>query len=118
MPGKKYQTVDEYMQDFDGETRKRLEQLRTIALKEIPNAVERISYNIPAYFIGKTMVIYFAGYASHASLYPLHLISEKDKNLFSAYASGKATLKLPHAQPLPVETVTKFIRLRAADVAQ
>ncbi len=110
--GKKFSSVDEYMGTFSGETRARLEVLRAKILEIIPNATERISYNIPGYFVDGTMIVYFSGYANHVSLYPLHLIDPKDAGKFSAYASGKATLKLPHSKPLPVGLIETFVRLR------
>lgn len=112
MPQKKYTDVETYIADFSGESRVRIYQLRSIILSLIPNATERISYNIPAYFVGKTMVVYFAGYENHVSLYPLHLISAEKQSLFKAYASGKATFKIPHKQPFPVELVEQFVKLR------
>ncbi len=116
MPQKKYPDVETYLADFTGETRARIDQLRSIILSIVPNATEKISYNIPAYFISKTMVVYFAGYENHVSLYPLHLIAAEQQSLFSAYASGKATFKIPHNQPFPVELIEQFVKLRVESI--
>jgi uncharacterized protein YdhG (YjbR/CyaY superfamily) len=113
---KKYPTVDSYMSDFSGETRERIGTIRKLIHELEPEIVERISYNIPAFFIGKTMVVYFAGYAHHVSLYPLHLIDKEQQSLFKKYASGKATLKLPNSEPLPIELIEKFISQRLESV--
>ncbi len=116
--GKKYTSVEEYLDSFTGETRERLDVLRAKVFEIMPNATERISYNIPAYFVDGTMVVYFSGYAHHVSFYPLHLIDPKNAGKFSAYASGKATLKLPNAEPLPMKLIEEFIKLRLESVRQ
>lgn len=116
MPQKKYPDVETYLTDFHGETRKRIDTIRAIILNLMPDATERISYNIPAYFLGPDMVVYFAGYENHVSLYPLHLIDSKDQTLFAQFASGKATLKLPNKDPLPTELIEQFVGLRINNV--
>lgn len=44
----KFKTVDEFIFSFEGPTRERLEELRALIQQTIPDATERISYNIPA----------------------------------------------------------------------
>ncbi len=109
---KKYLTVDSYVSDFSGETRERIDTIRKLIHELEPEIIEKISYNIPAFFIGKTMVVYFAGYVNHVSLYPLHLIEKEQQSLFKKYSSGKATFKLPNSEALPIELIEKFITLR------
>ncbi len=109
---KKFTTVDEYMAAFDGETKQRLDQLRGLILQFIPDVTERISYNIPAYFMGKKLVVYFSGYEHHVSLYPGRAGSKEHKALAAEYGSGKSTLKFPHTKPLPLQLIKEFIELR------
>lgn len=113
MAGKKYESVDQYLEDFQGETRTRLDQLRSLIKKIAPEATERISYNIPAGFIGKTMVVYYSGYANHVSLYPGRIASEALDPELQPYFSGKSTLKFPNDQPLPIKAIENYINTRA-----
>lgn len=113
----KFLTVDEFIDTFSGETRKRLELLRTTIKRIMPEAVEKISYNIPAYFLNGKMVLYFAGYEHHVSLYPGQTLNEAHNKLAAKYASGKSTLKFPNAEPLPMELIESFIRLRIEESA-
>jgi uncharacterized protein YdhG (YjbR/CyaY superfamily) len=48
-------------------------------------------------------LIYFAGYKSHIGLYPVHVDGTEFGAEISRYASGKATLKFPLDQPLPLD---------------
>lgn len=54
--------VEEYLQ-FEGVCRDRLAQIRQIILETAPDAVESISYGMPAYKTHGKPLVYFAGYA-------------------------------------------------------
>lgn len=114
---KKYQSVAEYMNDFSGITRERLEQMRTTILQIIPDATERISYNIPAFFLKGKLIVYIAGFANHTSLYPGRTLSDEYIKLSKEFASGKSTLKFPNDKDLPIELVEKFVKVRVKEVS-
>jgi uncharacterized protein YdhG (YjbR/CyaY superfamily) len=42
--GKKYTTVDEYVADFSGVTRQRVDEIRAKIFELIPSVTEKISY--------------------------------------------------------------------------
>ncbi len=44
--------------------------MRSIVRKALPEAEEVISYKIPAYKLHNEVVLYFAGWKRHYSLYP------------------------------------------------
>ena len=105
----KFETVDEYIYSFEGATRERLEDLRTLIKQALPEAEERISYNIPAYFAGKAHVIYFAGYTDFVSIYPVY---ERDNPDVVPYLSGKASARFLNEQPLPQGIITETIKTK------
>lgn len=108
----KFATPEEYFAYFSGETLDRLQALRSVIYKVEPNLTERISYNIPAYFKGKEMVCYIAGYDHHVSLYPGRIPGAEFESKFGAYLSGRSTLKFPHSEPLPLDLIEEFVRVR------
>ena len=112
----KFATPKEYFDSMSGETLKRLCELRSIIYELVPDAEERISYNMPAYFKDKKMVCYIAGYAHHVSMYPGKIPGAEYEKRFGAYMSGKSTLKFPHAKPLPLELAHEFVTLRLAEI--
>lgn len=113
-PSKKYSSVEEYFGDFSGETRTRLDMIREIIKELAPEATERISYNIPAFFIGKNRLVYYAGYSKHVSIYPIQSAEQSD--IIKGYISGKATAKFPHSKELPVEIIRLFVLSRYKDI--
>jgi uncharacterized protein YdhG (YjbR/CyaY superfamily) len=105
-------TVDSYIGRFEGITRERLEQLRAIVKPLLPDAEEKISYQIPAYY-KKGYIVYFAGYDGFVSMYPVHTVATEIGDELAPYISGKATVRFPHSKPLPDELIKKIVLMLA-----
>lgn len=111
-----FTSVDEYLNSFTGIARERLQEMRHVVRQQLPNAQERISYNIPAYFMHNTLVIYFAGYKNHIGMYPGRTNSAAYNTLAAKYAHGKSTAQFPHTEPLPTKLIGKFIYTRLKEL--
>jgi uncharacterized protein YdhG (YjbR/CyaY superfamily) len=109
---RKYTSVEDYFQDFSGETAQRLQTIQNIVRTLAPESSERMSYNIPASFIGNKIVVYYSGYEHHVSLYPGKVSSETIDPRLAQYFSGKSTLKFPNDKPLPIDAITDYISER------
>ena len=59
--------VSKYIHHFPEEVKEILNKIRNIILDEVPNAEERISYAMPAFFLNKKPLVYFAGYKNPVS---------------------------------------------------
>ena len=64
-------TVDDYIARYPDDVQERLGQVRSLMRSVAPDAVESISYGMPAYKLHGKPLIYFAGYAKHIGVYPL-----------------------------------------------
>lgn len=107
-----FKTVDEYIKSFDGITKERLEEMRALVKEQIPKVEERISYDMPGFFLDKKLIVYFAGYKNHIGLYPGRTNSAAYNELAAKYASGKSTARFPHSEPLPTDIIKRFIKVR------
>jgi uncharacterized protein YdhG (YjbR/CyaY superfamily) len=65
-----FQSVGEYIASQPEAVRAVLRRVRGTIRKAVPKAEEVISYQIPAYKLQGTPVLYFAGWKEHYSLYP------------------------------------------------
>jgi uncharacterized protein YdhG (YjbR/CyaY superfamily) len=65
-----FKSVDEYISSQPEPVQSVLERVRSTIRKAVPGAVEVISYQIPAYKLQESAVLYFAGWRNHYSLYP------------------------------------------------
>lgn len=112
----KFTNVEDYIASFDGITLERLQQMRALVNQELPGADERISYNIPSYFVDGKQIIYFAGFKNHIGMYPGRTNSEAYNKLAEEYAHGKSTTQFSHSEPLPTSVIKKFIKTRLKEV--
>ena len=65
-----FHSVDEYIAQQPAERQPVLQRVRRTIRKALPQAEEGISYQIPAYKLDGSPVLYFAGWKEHVSLYP------------------------------------------------
>jgi uncharacterized protein YdhG (YjbR/CyaY superfamily) len=85
-----FKTVDEYIDSFPADIRKKLDVIRKTIKKTAPDAGESISYNMPAYKQNGPLV-YFAVFKSHIGLYP-------------------GTIKLPLDEPIEVKVISDLVK--------
>ena len=105
-------TVDGYIDQFEGEVKTRLQQLRDAVRAEAPDAAESMAYGMPAYKLNGKPLVYFAGYAHHVGFYATPNGHEAFKDEFSAYKQGKGSVQFPNDQPLPLALVRRVVRYR------
>ena len=105
-------TVESYLDHYSGDTRARLETLRTVITSIFPEAIEDISYQMPAYRLkpGKRPFIFFGASKNHIGIYALHeaLTPELQKELAS-HITGRGTLQFQNTEPLPLKLIEKLL---------
>src|SRR2546430_1992654 len=80
------------------------------------DATETISYGIPA-FRHKEVLIWFAAFADHCSLFPTGAMIEKFKDELKGYTISKGTIQFPLNKPLAESLVKRMIKARVAYIA-
>jgi len=107
-------TVEDYFSRLDGPTRRRLAQMRAAIRAAAPKeATETISYRIPC-FKYKGMLVWYAAFAKHCSLFPRAEVIEQFKNELKGYSTSKGTIHFPHDKPLPIALIKKIVKARVA----
>lgn len=107
----KPQTIDEYIAGFPPEVQPILQQVRATIRAAAPQAEERISYQMPAFFQDGVLA-YFGGFKKHIGFYPP---VEGDAALLRAaapYAGEKGNLRFPLDQPIPHELIRRIVEAR------
>jgi len=108
-----YQTIDEYHQAFSGETLKRMQTIRKIINKAVPDAEESISYQIPC-FKYHGYLIYYCAFPKHISL--SHPYSDAFWEHFKAdlagYKTSKSVIQIPTDNPLPEALIKRIVTFR------
>ena len=101
------------------EARGVLERVRAIIRKAVPGADEVISYQMPAYKLHGSIVIYFAAWKHHVALYPADAqVFKVFKKDLAPYEVSKGTIRFPLSQPVPVKLIEAIAKFRAREVAE
>ncbi len=118
--GPKATSISNYIAKFPRPAQRVLTRVRTVIHKALPGAEEAISYGIPAFKLRGRIVIYFAGWREHYSIYPFNKRLEAAlKDQVAAYElSGRGTIRFPLDEPVPVKLLTAIAKLRAREVVE
>ncbi len=110
-------SIDHYLADLPVEVRVALEKLRYTILSTAPGAVELISYGMPAFKLDGYMLVGFAAFKKHCSLFPWngHTV-EQFKEELKNYTTSKGTIQFTLEKPLPVALVKKIVKTRIQDI--
>ena len=110
-------TVAQYLAAQPAATRALLAKVRAAIRAAVPTATESIAYQMPAYRLEGEVLIYFAGWREHYSLYPAYpsTVAPFAKQL-AAYEVTKGTIKFPLTEPVPTALVAGIARQRAKEV--
>jgi uncharacterized protein YdhG (YjbR/CyaY superfamily) len=109
-------SVDDYLAGVPEPARGTLNKIRaTIRSAAPPDATEVISYGIPA-FKHKGVLIWFAAFSNHCSLFPTAAVIEKFKSELKGFTISKGTIQFPTDKPLPAALVRKMVKARVAQI--
>jgi uncharacterized protein YdhG (YjbR/CyaY superfamily) len=109
-------SIDEYVARVPEPARTRLNEIRAVIRSVVPpDAFETISYRIPA-FKYKVVLVWFAAFTDHCSLFPTAAVIEEFKNELKGYTTSKGTIRFPVDKPLPVALIKKMVKARVAGV--
>jgi uncharacterized protein YdhG (YjbR/CyaY superfamily) len=109
-----FQSIDEYIVACPPESQAYLRQIRKLIRSLVPDAKERISYQIAAFERNGKNIIHFAGWKKHVSLYPVPAGSEAFERQIAKYVDGKGTVKFPLDEPLPIKLIERIIKSHLA----
>jgi uncharacterized protein YdhG (YjbR/CyaY superfamily) len=115
----KSRAVDDYIAAFPAPVRRVLERVRATIRTTVPDAVEAISYKIPAYKLQGKPLMYFAGWERHYALYPggSRAVAAAFKEELARYEMSKGTIRFPLDEPVPVKLIERIAAFRASEVS-
>jgi uncharacterized protein YdhG (YjbR/CyaY superfamily) len=106
--------IDEYFAGVPEPARSTLNKMRAAIRSAVPpEAAETISYRIPA-FKHKGVLVWFAAFSDHCSLFPTAAVIEAFKNELKGFSTSKGTIHFPTDKPLPTALIKKMVKARVA----
>jgi uncharacterized protein YdhG (YjbR/CyaY superfamily) len=113
-PKVRFSSIDEYISTFPEEVQVSLNELRRTIQTAAPGAQEKISYNMPTFWLNGNLV-HFAAYKHHIGFYPAPRGIEAFKEALSVYKGAKGSVQFPIGQPLPLELIAEIVRFRVSE---
>ena len=112
----KFNSVEQYLNVLPSDQRARVEELRSYLQKLLPeDAIEVISYNMPAFKL-KKVIVYFAAHKEHIGFYPTAKPIEVFKDELADYKFSKGAIQFPYNRPMPEELIKKIVDFRLKDL--
>lgn len=107
-------TIDDYLSICPEAIRYRLIELRNTIKKVAPDAEEKISYQMPAFFQNGP-IVYFSAQKSHIGFYPTPSGVEAFKEELSEFITSKGSVRFPYEKPLPLKLISEIVRFRVIE---
>ena len=107
-------SLEEYAAGVPEPAKRKLREMRAAIRMAVPReAVEVISYGIPA-FKHEKMLVWYAAFAKHVSLFPTAAVIRAFQKELKGYSVSKGTIQFPLDRRLPVRLVKNIVKARVA----
>lgn len=108
------ETIDQYIASFP-ERCSVLQEVRQVIKTVLPNAEERIRYQIPTYFQTEN-IVHFACAKEHLGFYPTPSAILAFEKELQPYKTSKGTVRFSFTEPIPYELIARMTAWRLQEV--
>lgn len=108
--------IDRYVAGLPPDQQVVLQDLRQTVATVAPDAVEALSYGMPAFRYHDHMLVWYMGAKAHCSLFPTAAVIEAHRADLAGYALSKGTIQFTPEHPLPADLVASVVRDRMARI--
>ena len=108
------QNIDEYISIFPEIIRERLQLIRETIQECAPEAEERISYQMPAFF-QHGVLVYFAAHQNHIGFYPASIGISAFQEELTNWKTSKGTVQFPHDKAIPIDLIRRITEFRLSE---
>ena len=106
--------IDEYIAGFPKDIQAILQKIRQTVKKAAPDATEKISYQMPTFYLNGNLV-HFAAFKNHIGFYPTPSGTAKFKKEISGYQAAKGSIQFPLDQPIPYDLIRQIVEFRVKE---
>jgi len=117
MTKKGFNSIDEYIAACPEQSQGYVQKIRETIHDVVPEAREKISYQIACFEWNGKNLVHFAGWKSHVSMYPIPSGTKAFTKAISKFADGKGTIKFPLDKPLPLKLIREIVKYRMKDTS-
>jgi uncharacterized protein YdhG (YjbR/CyaY superfamily) len=111
--------IDEMLSSYPADNRAALQALRETIAAAAPDAVEGISYGLPAFrYRGRPLVSYSSA-KGHCAFFPMSpAVLDRHRDELAGFDLAKGTVRFSPDRPIPVEIVSEIVRERLVEIEE
>ena len=113
----KVETIEAYISLQPEDIQGVLQEMQQVIREEAPEATEKISYQMPTFYL-KGNLVHFAAQKHHIGFYPTPSAIEAFKEELSAYKTSKGAVQFPIDKPIPYDLVRRMVRYRVGEATR
>lgn len=106
--------IDEYIDRFPPDVQDILRRIRAVIHAAAPEASEKISYQMPTFYLNGNLV-HFAAFKMHIGFYPTPQAVEAFNDELAGYKGAKGSVQFPLDQPMPYDLIRRMVEFRVAE---
>lgn len=107
-------SIDEYIAQFPAEIQQKLQEIRAVIHAAAPEATEKISYQMPTFYLRGNLV-HFAAFKQHIGFYPVPSGIAAFEEELAPYKRSKGAVQFPLDQPIPTELIGRIVKFRVEE---
>ncbi len=107
-------TIDQYILNFPLDVQKKLTKLRFAIIDNAPDVEEKISYQMPTFYLNGNLV-HFAAYKNHIGFYPTPSAIEFFCEELKEYKTSKGAIQFSINEPLPYDLIKRIVEFRVKE---
>lgn len=104
-------SIDEYIAVQPEDVRPLLQNIRETIRAAAPEAIEKISWQMPTFWQGEN-IIHFAAFKKHIGIYPGGEATTVFAERLTGYKTSKGAIQLPLGRPIDDQLITDIVRWR------
>lgn len=107
-------TFETYFQQFPKDVQETLQTIRRLIHEAAPEATEKMSYQMPTFFLRGNLV-HFAAYKKHIGFYPTPSGITAFIDQIKIYKYAKGSVQFPLDQPMPYGLIKEIVNYRVKE---
>lgn len=108
--------IDAYLAGLPNDQHAALQSLRETVAATAPEAVEAISYGLPAFRYRGEAIVWYHATKGHCSFFPTGEPIDAHREALAGFQLSKGTIRFKPDHPLPKDLVAEMVRYRVAQV--